>query len=237
MLVLTDRGILARADIGRSQGEITSIDLVEFWTLKASTGDKLTRGTTDSEGLAVSGNTIYVSFEGSHRVASYATPDAPAQVLTHLAMFDGLELNKSLEALAIDPQERLYAIPEGGRDAQGMIPVYRRDAKAWSVPFALPPSGNFAPVGADFGPDGRLYLLERAFSVLGFRTQLRRWEIGADGPSQETTLIRTAWGTHDNLEGVSVWRDPQGVLRATMIADDNFNALQKTEIVEYTLPK
>jgi len=42
--------------------------------------------------------------------------------------------------------------------------------------------------------------------------------------------------THDNLEGVSVWRDADGALRATLVSDDNFRFLQQTEIVEYLLP-
>jgi hypothetical protein len=40
---------------------------------------------------------------------------------------------------------------------------------------------------------------------------------------------------HDNLEGLSVWRDDQGVLHATMISDDNFIFVQQTQIVEYRL--
>jgi hypothetical protein len=44
-----------------------------------------------------------------------------------------------------------------------------------------------------------------------------------------------ATGTHDNLEGLDVWADAEG-LRATMISDDNFRFFQRTEIVDYRLP-
>ena len=64
----------------------------------------------------------------------------------------------------------------------------------------------------------------------------RRWTITADGPMNEESLLETATGTHDNLEGVAIWRDNQGRLRATMVSDDNFFALQRTELVEYALP-
>ena len=83
----------------------------------------------------------------------------------------------------------------------------------------------------------RLYLLERQFlGPFGFRTRLRR--ITLDGSDVETTetLIETDAGTHDNLEGVSVWRDDDGRLMATMVSDDNFFPLQRTEFVEYVLP-
>lgn len=39
-------------------------------------------------------------------------------------------------------------------------------------------------------------------------------------------------GRHDNLEGLSVWQDAQGV-RLTMVSDDNFMFFQRTEFVEY----
>lgn len=40
---------------------------------------------------------------------------------------------------------------------------------------------------------------------------------------------------HDNLEGISVWQDPDGRIRLTMISDDNFMVFQRTEIVEYAV--
>ncbi len=61
-------------------------------------------------------------------------------------------------------------------------------------------------------------------------------DIGSGAPGDETLLLETASGTYDNLEGVSVWRDAGGRLRATMISDDNFKFFQRTEIVEYALP-
>ena len=46
--------------------------------------------------------------------------------------------------------------------------------------------------------------------------------------------METRLRAHDNLEGISVWQDEQG-LRMTLISDDNFRAFQRTEIVEYRL--
>lgn len=237
MLVLSDKARLARATLTRTDGLISEVELGPDWPLKSSQGKPLAGRIIDSEGLAVAPNgDIHVSFEGVHRVATYSAPDAPARVLTRKAMFRGIGLNKSLEALARDADGRLYTLPEDGRDAAGRIPVFCMEDGQWSVPFSLDPSEGFLPVAADFGPDGRFYLLERGFSVLGFRSQLRRWEIGPDGPTQATVLFRTAYGTHDNLEGLSVWRDDMDRLRATMISDDNFKFFQRTELVEYGLP-
>jgi hypothetical protein len=49
-------------------------------------------------------------------------------------------------------------------------------------------------------------------------------------------IFTSAVGQHDNLEGLSVWRDTKGTIRLTMIADDNFYFFQTTEIVEYGIP-
>jgi hypothetical protein len=46
--------------------------------------------------------------------------------------------------------------------------------------------------------------------------------------------LETVPRTHDNLEGIAVWRDAEGFIRLTMISDDNGRApFQRTEFVEY----
>ena len=47
-------------------------------------------------------------------------------------------------------------------------------------------------------------------------------------------LLETRPLQYDNLEGISVWDDGVG-MRITMISDDNFLFVQRTEIVEYRL--
>lgn len=91
-------------------------------------------------------------------------------------------------------------------------------------------------VGADFGPDGRLYVLERDFTWMGgFSNRVRSFRLGPDGFDDEATLLQTPFGSADNFEGITVWRDDDGGVRATLIADDNFFALQSTVISEYLL--
>lgn len=236
--LLSDRGTVVEVHLARdAEGRISGIQPLSHWRPRSSQGRPLSGAIADSEGLAIGQDgAIYISFEGVHRVARYARPGARATVLNAPWVFRGLKGNGSLEALAIDAAGRLYTLPEDGRDAQGRIPVYRRDAGRWRIALALPARGRFKPVGADIGPDGRLYVLERAVGVLGFRSRLRRWTLTEAGAEQEETLLTTAAGTHDNLEGISVWRDAGGDLRVTMISDDNFMALQRTELVEYSLP-
>ncbi|WP_083100350.1 esterase-like activity of phytase family protein [Pseudophaeobacter leonis] len=238
MTVLSDRATLARARIQRDGGVISGIELQSAQRLRSSKGRYLIGRIMDSEGLAMAPDgSLYISFEGVSRVVHHRRDDSRARVLPRPKGFRTLPLNKALEALAIDARGRLYTLPENAPNAKGEIPVWRWDGARWSQPFALPRRGGFLPVGADFGPDGRFYLLERNFVFIGFRSRLRRWDITDQGAQNEVTLLETGTGLHDNLEGVSVWRDHAGDLRATMISDDNFKSLQRTELVEYTLPE
>ena len=105
-----------------------------------------------------------------------------------------MAVNGSFEPLAMDRRGWLYTMPESGLAADGNIPVYRWNGNSWSTPFKLPKRGDFMPVGADFGPDGRLYLLNGDTSVFGFRSRLRRWEVSKTGVHNEESLLQTsAW--------------------------------------------
>lgn len=236
MTVISDRSKILTARIRREDSRIVAIIAEPPQHLKSSAGKRLVGRIADSEGLAIAPDgTIYVSFEGVHRVSSYASPGAVATPLQRPAWFNAMRFNGSLEALAIDRDGRLYTLPENKTDANGQIPIYRWDHGKWAIAFSLPARGKFRPVGADFGPDGKFYLLERTYGVFGFRSRLRRWDITEAAARNEQTLLETTSGTHDNLEGLSIWRDEIGRLRATMIADDNFMAFQSTELVEYSL--
>lgn len=193
---------------------------------------------TDSEGLALlPDGQAYVSFERDARVAHYSTIDGPGILLPQPQAFKDMRPNSSLEALAVDARGILYTLPEVSEEFTAPFPVYRFQNGMWDQPFSLPRRGWFMAVAADIGPDGKFYLLERQFKGFsGFASRVRRFTMGPTGLSNEQTLFKTAAGQHDNLEGLSVWRDGQGTLRLTMISDDNFFFLQRTEIVEYRVP-
>ncbi|MCL6282399.1 esterase-like activity of phytase family protein [Ruegeria sp. 2012CJ41-6] len=238
MLALSDRSILVSAKLRREDGRVSGAEVTSANWVRSSKNKPLLGRAGDSEGLAVAPDGgHYISFEGVHRLARYADPESRSEVLPRPNAFKHLAGNGSFEPLAIDDQGRLYTMPESSRAVDGTIPVYRWDGKRWSTPFKLPPRGDYLPVGADFGPDGRLYVLERATGALGFRSRLRRWTVSDTAATQEETILDTRAGTHENLEGVSIWRDAKGKLRATMISDDNFVFFLRTEIVEYTLPE
>jgi hypothetical protein len=235
-LAITDSADITAARITRDGDTITGIDRGPLLRLRSSQGEPLTGTNADAEGLAVGPDgTIYVSFEGNHRVSAFSAPDAPATLLPRPDAFRALQNNSGLEALAIDVAGDLYAIPERSGATTRPFPVWRYRGGVWTQAFTLPRRPPHLPVAADFGPDGRLYLLERHFTGLAFQSRVRVFTITDDAILQEQTLIDTPPGRHDNLEGLSVWQDSAGRIRLTMISDDNFSFFQRTELVEYAL--
>lgn len=228
---ITDRGTLVTGRIRRENGVPVAVARTRHRPLTSPEGRPVTGFAADSEGLALlpSGG-VAVSFEGYSRVWLFDGVGAGRARVPLLEAWEALPTNEGLEALAVEADGAILAIPEGpeGDDAT----VWRWDGAAWGEAFRLPRRGGLRPVGADIGPDGRLYLLERQLTPLGFRSRVRRF--GADG-SEEATLLETPPGRHGNLEGIAVWRDEAGALRLTMVSDDNFLPFQRGEVVEYRL--
>jgi hypothetical protein len=237
-LALSDRGAWTRGQITRdAEGRITAVDARPMRFLRGRFEAPLDDGRNDSEGLALAADgTLYVSFENIARILRYDTIDGPAQNLISPREFGRMQRNSALEALAIGPDGTLYTLPERSGDLDRPFPVWRYRDGVWDQPFGLRRDGGYLAVGADFGPDGRLYLLERELHGLaGFSSRVRSFEISDTELSDERTDLRTQPGQHDNLEGISVWRGPDGAIWLTMVADDNFKFFQSTEIVEYRL--
>ena len=236
---ITDRGFYTSGRFTRdAAGAISQIVSAPLRQIHDKNGKPFGEFASDSEGLAVAADgTAYVSFERVTRIARYAKLSDPSLPLRKHPDFKTMNINAALESLAIDADGTLYTLPERPINDTQSFAVYRYKNVVWDQPFAVPKRGFFLVVDADFGPDGRFYVLERQFyGLAGFASRVRRFKIGTDGLSDEETLFQSALGQHDNLEGLSVWRDASGVLRLTMISDDNLLFLQRTEIVEYRVP-
>ncbi len=237
-LMVTDRGRFMEGRFIRdAEGHIVGIDVAQMEVVKNRSGEVPRPYERNSEGLAraAGGGPVYVCFEGQHKVEAFDYPGAAARSLPPLPGADQLGRNQGLEALAVDPDGRLVVISEGASDGAEGFPVWRLEEGAWHVLDNIEREGGFRPVGADFGPDGRFYLLERSFNVVGFSNRVLRFDVEGDTLVNGQELFRTATGTHDNLEALSVWRDISGAIRLTMVSDDNFFALQRTEVVEYVV--
>lgn len=234
---LTDRSHLYWGSIDRDDRDIVrNLAVAGRAHLKDSAGQPLPPGYTgDSEGLAIGPDgRIHVSFEGLDRIATYDDPDAAATRPPRPPQLPGMGINSGLEGLAIRDDGTLIAIPERSGGEGVPFKVLAFDG-AWTPLAQIRRDPRWLAVGADFGPDGWFYLLERDFrGVLGFSSRVRRMRLTDEGPEDEEILLETRPLQYDNLEGISVWHDGTGI-RVTLISDDNFLFLQRTEIVEYRL--
>lgn len=236
--VVSDRGWIGTGRLERAEnGAVIGVSGFRQADLLNRKGKPVSRYDSDSEGLAGDPDgPLFVSFEGHHRVWRYAKPFGNAARIGDHADFDTLQNNSGLEALAIGPDGALYTMPERSGEWERPFPVYRYQQGRWDADLSIPRVGRFLPVGADFGPDGRLYIVERDFMwYAGFASRIRRFTLTADGFDAGETLLTTGFRTHDNLEGIALWQDQAGDIRLTLVSDDNGNLLQVTELVDYRL--
>lgn len=236
-IAVSDHGYFLSGKINRRNGKIVSVTDQRLVPIKNAKGVQVRKPRRDAEGIAIGPNgVIYVSFERKHRVRAYRDITAKAFKLPRHADFKKLQHNSSLEALAVDRQGWLYAIPERSGKLDRPFPVYRYNGKRWDKGLSIPRRGDFLVTGADIGPDGRFYLLERDYLIpVGVATRVRSFAMTKTEFTDERITLQTGYGTHDNLEGISVWQDDRKRTRITLISDDNFSFFQRTELVEYVL--
>ncbi len=233
---LSDHGIWMDGEIERGpDGIITGVEAGKIHRIRTASG---TIG-ADSEGLAIAPDgTTYVSFEIDARIERLDRTGGQDMLMTRNAAFAFMQGNAALEALAVDADGALYTLPERSGNVSVAFPVYRLRNGTWDQPFAIARRGKYLATGADFGPDGRLYLLERRFhGILGFSSRVRSFAVTETGTGDERIEFESATGQHDNLEGIAVWRDADGDIRLTMVSDDNNFFLQQTQLVEYRIPR
>jgi hypothetical protein len=237
-VALSDRGAIVPGTFQRDgEGRITGVKAGPLGVLRGRTEGALPHSRSDSEGLAIAPDgTIYISFEIAPRVLRYRTAFGLAEYLPIPRDFSKMPSNGALETLAVDADGTLYTVPETSIRLDGAFGVYRFRDGSWDQPFSLPGDGGFLPVGGDFGPDGRFYLLERGLGLLGFSTRVRRFVLSGDSVGAGETVLQTEAGSFGNLEGIGVWRDEMGRLRLTLLADNNFKSFLDTQIVEWAIP-
>jgi hypothetical protein len=235
--LLLDSGLLIRGQLQRdAAGAPTGLRRWRLVPIEDRRDGMFGQRGMDAEGVAVDGADIYVSLERVHAVWRLSGFGEVVERLPPPPGTDELGSNASFEALAV-AGGALYTLPERSATRGTPFPVWRFADGAWEPAFSLPRRGRFLAVGADFGPDECFYLLERRFlPPAWFATRVRRFATFGGEVVAEETVLETALGTHDNLEGIAVWGDAAGDIRLTMVSDDNFSRWQETQIVDYRVP-
>jgi hypothetical protein len=203
--------------------------------MRDGAGGRYTKAGGDAEGLTRLGPRLAVSFERDHRVMLLRDTGRMGATIQPRA-FEQFRSNKGLEALASLPDGRMIVLAEGADD--GGVPMFLVDPEGNVREARLPRAGPHSVTGADIGPDGRLYLVLREYSLLsGVSIRVMRYRLGPDGlplpGSAETLAAFEAASGIDNMEGISLERGADGEIRLWLISDNNFRSSQRTLLVRF----
>ena len=235
-LVVTDKSFFFVLELLRDENDIlTGYSVIRKGRILSSKGEHLNGRNTDSESIVIDkNNNYYISFESNHRIMMHAKVEGKGVIVPKHPMFRKLSVNKGIEALAIDADNRLIAIPEKPPSGISDIPIFRLQNDEWEIVKYVKINDNFLVTDAEILPEGLLLILERKFSwTQGFKTRFRLISLDKFDNKEPVTVFTSTANQFDNLEGVTLWRDKNGEMRILTVSDDNFHPLQQSEIREF----
>jgi hypothetical protein len=245
VLLLTDSGNYIRARLVHQGGRLAGIADAEIAPFLPGDGSK---GRGDTEDIAFDpadpSRGVVVRERQANAMLTFVLRDGvPADFTPTTVGADNrlLQSNTGLESVDYAPPAspvagEIVAIaerpPRGETDIPGWI--------AGIGAFSIVRHDDFDVSSARFLPDGDLLLLERRFApAWGIGTRLRRipGETLGVGARLDGEIILDAGMTSqiDNMEGLAVSRDAAGRTILTLVSDDNFNAFQRTLILQFAL--
>ena len=237
-LVVTDKSFFFVLELRRDENDIlTGYSVIRKGRILSSKGEHLNGRNTDSESIVIDkNNNYYISFESNHRIMMHSKVEGKGVFVPKHPMFRKLSVNKGIEALAIDADNRLIAIPEKPPLGISDIPIFRLQNDKWEIIKYVKINDNFLVTDAEILPEGLLLILERKFSwTQGFKTRFRLISLDKFDNTEPITVFTSTANQFDNLEGVTLWRDKKGEMRILTVSDDNFHPLQQSEIREFFL--
>lgn len=251
LVAVSDNAQWLTARIDTEAGRLSGLSEAVLAPVLGETGRPL-RDTPayDTEALAIEAGVAYLAIERVHEVRRFDWAAdgvlARGRPLSVPEAAQSLPANASLEAMAVAPTGhplagRLVTIAEQAR------PGAAAPTRGWVLlgerpfGFEVARSADFDVTDMAFLPSGELLLLERRFFPWsGVACRMRR--IAADAIRPDATLdgpvIFEVDRTHeiDNMEGLAIHRDPgSGETVVTLVSDDNFSALQRTLLLDFTL--
>jgi len=237
-LVVTDKSFFFVLELRRDDNDIlTGYSLIKKGRILSSKGEHLNGRNTDSESIAMdANNNYYISFESNHRIMMHTEVEGKGIFVPKHPMFRKLSVNKGIEALAIDNENRLIAIPEKPPSGISDIPIFRLQNNKWEIIKYVKIEDNFLVTDAEILPMGLLLILERKFSwTQGFKTRFRLISLDKFDNTEPIIVFTSTANQFDNLEGMTFWKDKKGEMRILTVSDDNFHPLQQSEIREFFL--
>ena len=248
-LAITDRAFWLRGRIVADGDRPTGIADAEIAPMLGVDGKPL-NGTRvyDTEALARSDGTTFVSIERVHRLVRFDLGrDGLAARALPVAGPNGmrdLPGNQGIESLVFVPKAlplggSLIAISERGLDPNGNIRGFLIGGPSPGA-FSVSRSKDFDITDAALTPTGELLILERHFSFSrGVGMRIRRVSLAEIKPGAllTGTVLVEADNAHqiDNMEAIDLHRNAAGETIVTIVSDDNFSPLQRTLLLRFAL--
>jgi hypothetical protein len=255
LLAISDAGSWLRATLDYDGRKLKGLSNVTLGPLLGNNGKPLLDDTErDSEGMTlIDGDpkkgTAYVSFERHHRILRYPFDGEnfgpPNGSVPLPAGTKRMSRNSGLEALALIRAGRLkgtlVAFAENLTDKNGNL-------QGWLIGgpgpggIALKRLEGFDITDAAALPDGGIVVLERRFRYSeGIKMRIRRVTASELKPGAlidgQVLLEATDSLNIDNMEAIAVHRRASGETIITLMSDDNFSPLQRTLIMQFSLPQ
>jgi len=253
-VAVSDRALWVTGTLSYDRDTLSGLGDVRIGPLLDPAGKPVSgRGKKDAETVeadSIKGleGPLLVGFERVERIARYDfAARGMAARAEYLPLTNAIAKgpnNKELEAagrvLQYGPLKgRIIVISERHLDEEGHIRGWIQDGKK-AEPFAVRRIGDYDITDLAFHPNGDLLLLERRFGLItGLGMLIRRIparEIKPGAVLSGSVLLDAGSAYQiDNMEGLAVHRDSSGETRLTLVSDDNYNAGQRTLILQFAL--
>ncbi|NVK17466.1 MAG: esterase-like activity of phytase family protein [Methylocystaceae bacterium] len=180
---------------------------------------------------------IYVSFERDHRVVLYNRAGyVISKDMPFTKDYSSLSNNSGLEAIETFKDVRLVLIGEGKKNGE-TSPLWVQEKSGWKKK-QIDKQDGFRPTGLARIPEtNRFLLLERYYAPIeGVRVRLSELDVNTGKRLARWAELGPPTPI-DNLEGITVHKNEQGVMVVTLISDDNFSVLQRTLVLQLNVKK
>jgi len=242
VLALSDAGSLFRFPVPARAGALP----LNISRVARGPGSGRRKGDRDGEAMAVSGDHVWVAWEGRNAVWRYRRSDWSAKAAAEPKAMERWPSMRGPEAIARLADGRFLIFGEGHLAADGTTPLLLfegdpAEAATRTLPLRYRPPAGYRPTDAAVLPDGRLLVLNRRFRLLsGFSAILsvadlpRRYRAGGVLEARELAAFSGSV-TGDNLEALSVTRG-DGRTIVWLASDDNYTPfLQWTLLLKFAL--
>lgn len=248
-LAVTDNGSWLRGRITYDGDRPSGVADAEMAPLLGADGKPLAaRSWYDAESLAEDGGTRYVGIERVDQIVKFDYGRdgllARGEPIALPVDFKGFTYNKSLECLVAVPNGmphagNLVVVTERSLDANGNHRSFLLN-NGRGEDFSVVRSDDFDVSDCAVLPSADLLLLERRYSpARGVAMRIRRLPLSSLAAGEVVdgkVLVEADLGYQiDNMEGLAVHRADNGDIVLTLISDDNFSAVQRTLLLQFTL--